>query len=152
MGFWIALHILSAVVWVGGMVFAYAFVRPSAGEALEPAERLKLWRGIFRRFFPVVWTAIALLLLSGYAMVFTVFGGFDHVGLHVHLMQGIGIVMMLIFAHLYFAPWRRLGAALDAGETPAAAKQLDVIRRIVGINTVLGLIVVLLGSTGRYWG
>ena len=35
----IALHILSAVVWVGGMFFAYMVLRPAAGR-LEQVERL----------------------------------------------------------------------------------------------------------------
>ena len=51
--------------------------------------------------------AIVLLLASGYAMIFFVYAGFGGVGLHVHIMQAIGIVMMLAFFHLYFAPWRR---------------------------------------------
>ena len=67
-------------------------------------------------------------------------------------MQGIGIVMMLAFAHLYFAPWARFRRAVDAGDFAAAAPQLDRIRRIVGLNLVLGLIVVVIGATGRYWG
>jgi uncharacterized membrane protein len=151
MSIWIALHILSAVVWVGGMFFAYICLRPAAG-ALEPPARLALWRGTFGRFFPLVWLAIVLLLISGYGMVFLEFGGFAGLGMHVHLMQATGIVMMLLFAHVFFAPWRRLKAALDGGDVPGAAKQLNTIRQIVLINTILGVITVLLGATGRYWG
>jgi hypothetical protein len=32
-----------------------------------------------------VWTAVLLLIASGYSMVFLVFGGFAGAGLHVHL-------------------------------------------------------------------
>jgi uncharacterized membrane protein len=144
-------HILAAVVWVGGMFFAHQMLRPAAG-ALEPAQRLPLWRRVFSRFFPWVWASIVALLASGYAMVFLSFGGFAHVGLHVHVMQGLGIIMMLAFGHLYFAPWRRFRVAVDAGELAAAAKQLDQIRMIVTFNLVLGLVVVIVGATGRYWG
>jgi len=144
-------HILAAVVWVGGMFFAHQMLRPAAG-ALEPAQRLPLWRRVFSRFFPWVWASIVALLASGYAMVFLGFGGFSHVGLHVHVMQGLGIIMMLAFGHLYFAPWRRFRVAVDAGELAAAAKQLDQIRMIVTFNLVLGLVVVIVGATGRYWG
>ena len=35
----VALHVLAAVVWVGGMFFAYMVLRPAAGP-LETAERL----------------------------------------------------------------------------------------------------------------
>jgi uncharacterized membrane protein len=144
-------HILAAVIWVGGMFFAHQMLRPAAG-ALEPAQRLPLWRRVFSRFFPWVWASVVVLLASGYAMVFLGFGGFAHVGLHVHIMQGLGIIMMLAFGHLYFASWRRFRDAIDRGELGAAASQLDQIRMIVTFNLVLGLVVVVVGATGRYWG
>ena len=71
----VALHILAAVVWVGGMFFAYMVLRPSAGP-LEPPARLALWQRVFGRFFPWVWASIAVLLISGYTMLFVHFGGF----------------------------------------------------------------------------
>ena len=144
-------HILAAVIWVGGMFFAHQMLRPAVGP-LEPAQRLPLWRRVFARFFPVVWLSIVALLASGYGMVFWGFGGFAHIGLHIHVMQGIGIIMMLAFGHLYFAPWRRFRMAVDSGELAAAAKQLTQIRHIVAFNLVLGLITVVVGATGRYWG
>ena len=144
-------HILGAVIWVGGMFFAHLMLRPAAG-ALEPAQRLPLWRRVFERFFPWVWASIATLLLSGYGMVFWGSGGFANIGIHVHIMQAIGIVMMLLFAHLYFAPWARFRRSLDGGDLPAAARQLDRIRLTVTVNLVLGLIVVVVGASGRYWG
>ena len=66
-------------------------------------------------------------------------------------MQGLGILMVLFFLHLYFAPWRRFRAALDQGALPEAAKQLNQIRMIVAINLTLGILTVIIGGTGRYW-
>jgi uncharacterized membrane protein len=66
-------------------------------------------------------------------------------------MQALGIVMMLIFAHVYFAPWRRFKRAVDARDRDTGARQIEQIRRFVLINTILGLIVVAIGSGGRYW-
>jgi uncharacterized membrane protein len=60
--------------------------------------------------------------------------------------------MMLIYAHLYFAPWRRFRRAVAAGEWPIAAKYIDQIRLLVTINLVLGLITVVVGAAGRYYG
>jgi uncharacterized membrane protein len=147
----VIVHSLSAVVWVGGMFFALVVLRPASGP-LDPGPRLALWQRVFDRFFPWVFAAIVLLLASGFTMVFWVFGGFGGVGLHVHLMMTIGIVMVLIFLHLYFAPWKRFRAALAAGDNPAAAGQLNQIRILVTINLILGLITVAIGSSGRYWG
>jgi uncharacterized membrane protein len=145
------LHILAAVIWVGGMFFAHQMLRPAAGK-LDPAQRLPLWRRVFQHFFPWVWACIVALLLSGFGMVIWGFGGFAHIGLHVHIMQGIGILMMVAFGHLYFSPWARFRRAVDAGDFATAAPQLDRIRRIVTLNLMLGLIVVVIGATGRYWG
>ena len=44
----IALHVLAAVVWVGGMFFAYMVLRPSAGLLVAPA-RVALWQRVFGR-------------------------------------------------------------------------------------------------------
>ncbi|RDD61833.1 hypothetical protein DRB17_11420 [Ferruginivarius sediminum] len=146
----LALHALAAVVWVGGMAFAYWFVRPAAG-VLEGPDRQRLWRGIFARFFPLVWLSILILLASGYHMLFAGYGGFAGAGLHIHVMQGLGILMVLIFAHVYFAPWRRFRQAVDAGERETGARNLEQIRRFVGINLGLGLVLVAIASSGRYW-
>jgi uncharacterized membrane protein len=144
-------HTLSAVVWVGGMFFAHQALRPATA-ALEPAQRLLLWSRVLGRFFAWVIAAIILLLASGYALIFLVFGGFAGVGIHVHLMQGIGILMMLLFFHLYFAPWRRFRAAVARQDWAEGGRQLGQIRTLVTINLILGLIVVAIGSSGRYWG
>jgi uncharacterized membrane protein len=144
------LHTLSAVVWVGGMFFAHQALRPAAA-ALEPGPRLLLWSRVLDRFFAWVIAAIALLLASGYTLVFAVLGGFSRVGIHVHVMQGIGILMMLLFFHLYFAPWRRFQAAVARQNWAEGGRQLGQIRTIVTINLVLGLIVIAIGSSGRYW-
>jgi len=147
----LALHALSAVVWVGGMFFAHQVLRPAAA-GLEPGPRLALWSRVLGRFFSWVFVAVVLLLLTGYAMIFGVYGGFADIGLHIHLMQGIGILMMLLFFHLYFAPWRRFRTAVARQDWAKGGRQLGQIRTIVTVNLVLGIIVVAIGSSGRYWG
>ena len=145
------LHSLAAVVWVGGMFFAYVVLRPVAGQ-LDPGPRLRLWRGVFGKFFPWVIASIVVLLATGYWMIFGYLGGFAGAGVHVHVMQLTGLVMMALFLHLYFAPWKRMQRAVDQGDQPAAVKQLGQIRTIVLINLVLGLFTVAVGSSGRWWG
>ena len=146
----IALHVLAVVVWVGGMFFAYVVLRQSAGP-LPSETRLALWHRVFRRFFPWVWSSIVLLLASGYGMMFLYFGGFAGTGLYIQVMQGIGIVMMLLFLHLFFIPWRRFSDAVEGKQLPEAVKQLDQIRRIVAVNLVLGLLTMIVGASGPFW-
>ncbi len=104
MGIALALHVLSAVVWVGGMFFAYLCLRPAVAP-LTPAERTALWARVLGRFFRWVLIAVPLILLSGLWMMMN---ELPVVPLRVHLMLGIGIFMMLLFLHVYFAPFRRL--------------------------------------------
>jgi uncharacterized membrane protein len=146
----IALHVLAAVIWVGGMFFAYIALRPAAALVLEPPLRLRLWVETFKRFFVWVWLSVVLILASGYWMVFGVFGGFGNVGMPVQLMHGIGLVMVMIYLHVYFAPYRRLRLALIVEDFADGGKQLGKIRTLVGLNLMLGLIVVAIASGGRY--
>jgi uncharacterized membrane protein len=147
----ITLHILSAVVWVGGMFFAWMALRPVAARLLEPPLRLPLWSQTFARFFPWVWAAVVLLPASGYWMIFETFEGMQNVGLHVHVMQLVGIVMIGIYLHVFFAPYRGMKRAIAAGDFPAAGKHLAVIRRLIGINLILGLITIVIATGGAYW-
>jgi uncharacterized membrane protein len=146
----IALHILASAIWVGGMFFAYVALRPAAAQVLEPPQRLALWIESFKRFFVWVWLSILVLIVTGYWMVFSIFGGFDSVGLHVHLMHGMGIVMMLIFFHVYFAPYRRLRHAVIIEDYPEGGRRLGQIRMLVGLNLTIGLFVIAIASAGRY--
>jgi uncharacterized membrane protein len=147
----LVIHALAAMIWVGGMFFAYMVLRPATG-ALDPGPRLDLWGRVFRQFFPWVWASAIALLASGYGMIFLGLGGFAGAGVHVHVMQATGLLMIALFLHLYFAPWKRLQRALDAGDYQAAAVQLTQIRWIVATNLVLGLLTSAIGASGRYWG
>jgi len=144
------LHLLAVVIWVGGMFFAYMALRPVAAALLEPPLRLPLWSGTFKRFFPWVWAAIILLPVTGYWMIFAVFGGFAHVGLYVHLMQGLGWLMILIFLHVFFAPFRRMNQAIARQDFAEAGRRLGQIRKLIGLNLSLGLITIIIVAAGRY--
>jgi len=146
----IALHMLSVVVWVGGMFFAYMALRPVAASLLEPPQRLPLWSKTFAKFFPWVWAAVILLLVTGLWMVKAMFGGFGQAGLYVHLMAGLGTLMILLFLHVFFAPYRRMKQALVANDFPEAGRRLSQIRMIIGTNLTLGLIVTVVASAGKY--
>ena len=139
------LHVISDVIWIGGMFLAYMVVRPAAVEALEPPQRLKLWTGIFRRFFPWVWAAVALILGSGFVMM----GQMGAVPPYVIAMTAIGVVMSMIFMHIYFAPFARLRRAVASEDWKAGGAALNQIRILVGTNLGLGLINIAVAILGR---
>lgn len=140
----LAAHLFGVVIWVGGMFFAYVALRPAAAKTLQPPERLSLWRATFQIFFTWVWLAIALLLASGFYMIWRI-GGFDAVPLNVWLMMIVGLAMTVIFIYVYFVLYARLTEAVAAQNWPAGAQALAKIRILVGVNLILGLITVLLG-------
>ena len=143
------LHLLSAVVWVGGMFFAYMFLRPVAASQLEPPARLTLWVGVFQRFFPFVWLSILFLPLTGYLMIFDIWGSMAATPLYVHIMNGLGIVMILIYLHVYFAPFKRLKEAVIKQDWPEGGRNLNIIRKMVGMNTMIGLLTIVIVAGGR---
>lgn len=141
-------HILGVVVWVGGMFFAHMALRPALAE-LEPPQRLRLMHGVLGRFFAWVEWAIVLILASGLAMMSMLGGarGMFAVPAYLHVMLTIGVVMMAIFGHIRFAAFKRLGAAVTAADWPAAGAALAQIRKLVGVNLALGLLVVVIAVT-----
>jgi uncharacterized membrane protein len=142
----VALHQLATIVWIGGMFFAHMALRPAVGELLEAPQRLPLMLRVFARFFAWVWAAVILLWVSGSWIFLDVFGG--QAGLYIHAMMGIGSVMTLLFAFIWFVPYRRMKAAVAASDWPAAAGSLALIRAVILTNLVLGLIAAVLGVAG----
>lgn len=148
MKYLLLLHVVAVVVWVGGMFFAYMALRPAAAEFLEAPERLQLWTATLRRFFSWVWVAVGLLLLSGFGMIY-LFGGFAAVRWHVHVMLALAVIMMLLFAHVFFAPFARLRRDVAARDWKSAAGALNQIRLVVATNLVLGLLTIVVALLGR---
>lgn len=146
----LAVHLLAAVVWVGGMFFAYMILRPSL-PPLEPSNRLPVWQRVFARFFLWVWLCVVALPATGVAMVSEEFGGFSTLSPYVRIMMMLGGVMIAIFLFLYFVPWRRFRAAVAAADWPAAEAHIRRIRLLVGINLLLGLATIVDGASGRFY-
>lgn len=138
------LHVLSDIVWVGGMFLAYTCVRPTAALVLEPPQRLKLWAGIFARFFPWVWACVALLIATGFHMI----GQLASVPAYVIAMTLIGLVMAAVFVYIVFVPYAQLKAAVAAQNWKSGGPALNRIRMLVGTNLTLGLINVTVAMLG----
>ncbi len=135
-----AVHLLCAVIWVGGMFFAYVVLRPSLS-VLEPPQRMALHCQVFRRFFLIIWHVMPLIVLTGLAMIFLVFGGMAGVRWNVHVMLLLGLVMSAVFLGIFFGPYRSFRAVPAPGS-------LNTIRQLIGINLVLGLLTAAIAVLG----
>jgi uncharacterized membrane protein len=140
-------HLLSVIVWVGGMVFAHFFLRPAVA-ALAPPDRLRLMHDVLGRFFKVVLALSTVAVVSGLWMIGRVAkaavqsGGAFHMPLSWTVMATLGLVMWAIFGHIRFALFKRLSRAVAAAEWPAAGVAMASIRLWVSVNLGLGLLTV----------
>lgn len=144
-----ALHVLGAVLWVGGMVFALVVLRPALS-VLEPPQRLALHEATLARFFRLVWHAMPVLLLTGYALLFGWYGGFVGAGWHIHAMHLTALLMAGAFLAIVFGPWKEFRASRARGDQPAAAGALNRVRQLVTMNLVLGLLTVAVAAWGSF--
>ena len=142
------IHVLSIVLWIGGMAFAHFFLRPAVAQ-LEASVRLRLMHDVLGRFFQVVLVASLLTLISGVWMLGRVAkqvvqsGGSFEMPLAWTVMAVLGIVMVAIFMHIRFVLFKRLGQAVAASEWSAGASVMAQIRRWVSINLGTGFLVLL---------
>ncbi len=143
-----AIHGMAAVAWVGGIFFAFMALRPAATVALEPSLRPALWQAAYRHFFPWVWVMIALLLITGYSDLYMRFGGFTADALYLKLMHGIGLLMVVLFAYLYFGLYRRLTHTLANGDITVAGAVMKKMRPVMAINLSLGMLITEIGIAG----
>lgn len=139
------LHMLGFTIWVGGMFFAHNALRPVVATKLEPPQRLSVLAGVFSKFFVWVWISIALVLGSGLYMMMLI----GKPPAYVTLMFMLGVIMMLLFGHIFFALYRRLTRAVAAQDWPAGGAAAASIRKLVALNLVLGLVTIAVGALGN---
>ncbi len=145
--FWV--HMLAAVVWIGGMVFNLLVVRPSMG-VVDLPQRLKLADNILRRFIPVVWISVGLLVLTGLLMTLKRVASFE-----ILLKTGYGNILILkltlvavmisIVVLIRYSLLPRFESLIDS-QSSALNKVLGQMVTLVKVNLVLGVLVLLLAE------
>ena len=142
------LHLLAALVWVGGMFFAWMVLRPAVIAALEGPSRLKVWVQVFPRFFVWVWVWVAIVVLPipGIGMIQLNFTGFETAPRYVQIMMGLYVVMVALFLRIHSLQLPELRRAVDAEQWAQGAAALGHIRRLVGINLIIGVAVIMLAA------
>jgi uncharacterized membrane protein len=147
------LHLLSLIVWIGGMVFVPFFLRPAAAR-LEAPDRVQLMHEVLGRFFNAVLAAAGLVLVTGVWMIGRVAKQTVQAGATFNMpvtwmaMAVLGLLMMAIFGHIRFGLYKRLTRAVAASAWPAGGEVLASIRTWVLINLALGVVIVVLTLVG----
>jgi uncharacterized membrane protein len=129
-------HLAAAIFWMGGMAFMVLAVRPVLADQLAPPQRLSVIAGVFKRFFAVVAASIVVILVTGAAMLTET--GMAKAPPGWHAMLGLGLVMVLVFGHIFFSPYRRLKRAVASADWPEGGRRAGQIALLVKINLGLG--------------
>lgn len=150
------LHVLSIILWIGGMAFTLFFLRPALA-ALEPPLRLRLMRDVLGRFFAAVLAAALIALVTGGWMMIDFAGRVSESAAPEvrmpwtwSLMAALGVLMVLIFGHIRFVLFQRLRRAVASSAWAAGGAALSSIRVWVRANLAIGLLIigmVFLGGT-----
>lgn len=140
------LHLLAALVWVGGMFFAWMVLRPAVIAALEGPSRLKVWVQVFPRFFVWVWAAVIVLPITGIGMIQLNFTSFETAPRYVQIMMGLYVVMVALFLRIHSLQLPELQRAVETEQWSEGVAALGRIRRLVGINLIIGLAVVVIAA------
>lgn len=140
------LHVLPALIWVGGMFFAWMILRPATVSELDTPARLKLWPEVFRRFFHWVWVAVVVLPLSGIGLLHLRFPSLESAPAYVHIMMGLYLVMLALFLRVQLLQLPQLRRAVELRDWPAGGAALGRIRRLVGFNLLTGLSLVAIAA------
>ena len=147
--FAIIFHLIAINIWVGGMFFII-MVLGKVVSTLEMHEQQVLWKNILKRFFFWVWLAVIGLLGSGIGMLIYRFGELTSTPLYVLVMASFGISMVIIFFVIYFVFYKKFLRDLNAGNVEGSRHQIQIIRRLGIVNTVLGFCVVIVIGGGPY--
>lgn len=129
-------HLAAAIFWIGGMAFMVMALRPAMTELLAPPQRLPLMVAVLSRFFVVVICSIAVLAVTGVALLMAT--GMKNAPPGWHAMLALGLLMMLVFGHIYFSAFRQLRRAVAAADWPEGGKRAGQIALLVKFNLGLG--------------
>jgi len=146
-------HVLSIIVWIGGMVYTRFFLGPAAA-SLEAGVRARLMQETLGRFFRVVTPVSAVALVSGMWMIGRVAKGAIISGspfsmpLEWAVMAGLGFLMVGIYLLIRYVLYARLVLEVQAADWNSAGKSLATIRNWVSANMVIGLTIVVVVGVG----
>ena len=143
------LHVISAVIWVGGMIAIRFAVHYSMQNIEDPKVKLGRTLENLKRFFNIVIPTIITLLITAIIMIIAL--GFKGTALYniVIVKEIIWTIMLIIFITIYMKR-NKAQKAFDSGDFANTKKQLiPIATYFIPVNIVLGLVAIFLGITLR---
>lgn len=149
-GLVLAIHILAVIIWLGGLFFLVVVLGPSA-KSLDAAAASSFWYGTLSRSLAWGWLSLALIVVTGVAMVFLVFGGYGYIPNIHRVNMAIGIPAIALYGYVYLVPWRQFSRAVRSNDRVVAAKKLRQVRTLLATILVLALSAAFTSALGRYY-
>ena len=143
------LHVISAVIWVGGMIAIRFAVHYSMQNIEDPKVKLGRTLENLKRFFNIVIPTIITLLITAIIMIIAL--GFKGTELYsiVIAKEIIWTIMTVIFITIYIKR-NKAQKAFDSGDFANAKNNLlPIATYFIPANIILGLIAIFLGITLR---
>lgn len=143
----IFLHVISAIIWVGGMIAIRLAVHPNLQLIEDNKLRLGKTLDIMGRFFNIVIPFIILIIITATIMAVGVdFGANKFI---VHIKEAIWTVMTINFIYMYIKR-RRAKKLFNLGDLKGAKDSVAIIpNTLLPLNIFLGVIALWLGVTLR---
>lgn len=144
------LHLMSAIIWVGGMIFAGWMLTPIARQELPPNFRAVLFKRIGKRFYVIGWTAVIVLIATGSYKISLIWETLELTDstFGIALLIKLGLVsIMLTLSSLHDFVWgprmRNLAERMDSDEYRKVAARISFWARV---NVVAAILIVFLGA------
>jgi len=140
------LHVISAVVWVGGMISLRFAAHPSFMQIESPAHRLERVSHALKNLFMIVAPFIVILLVTAVIMIKGYSLSQTEYKVFAYAKEGIWSVMFIAYLVMVFRR-NKAAKALKEGDFVLAKNQLGLIGKVmVPVNITLGVIAIFLGS------
>lgn len=144
-------HMMATVIWIGGMFFNLAVLRP-AMSILDAPQRLKLTQELLGRFLVAAWVCVAILAVTGIEISGIESSGYEGALLAKHatvafMITILTIISVFLFPRLKKLTWTETQAALRSScqSSVNTEKQALVVMRtvlwLVRANLTLGILV-----------
>lgn len=151
------LHMVATVVWVGGLFFQAVVLAPALQRSLSPEDNANLLGRLRRRFVPLAWLSLAVLIATGltqmsgnpnYEGFIQIHNRWSVAILAKHAVIGAmvlaaGYQTWVLAPRLERAAWKRATSEADA-EADGRSYQ-----RLTAVNIGLALIVLALTAIAR---
>lgn len=140
----IFLHVMAAIVWIGGTIFMALIIQPVIRKALSLQQRMAVYHETGMRFKKVQWVCLGILLLTGTFMVWKRGVPFESFTSLISTKIAL-VVVVIVLSFLHSQIWGpRLVASSSDPQSPSYLALVRKLRIFGQINLLASLVIIFL--------